>query len=179
MATTTAVLSSPTLHTLRSLHPHTLSLPVLVPNMQGFQAFQKLLALPSPLPSNSSLAPVPITNEIAIFISASEAFSKANLNCTISESIDRLIPVVELALSLGIKVRGYISVVIGCPFEGKVQASKVEEVARRLVEMGCYEISLGDTIGVGTPLSWNSLIEVVAKKIGVEKLAVSRFSLLY
>lgn len=170
MASTTAVLSSPILHALRARDP-TLSLPVLVPNTQGLTSLLALLNTPSPL--SSAPAPPPITDEIAVFISASEGFSRANLNCSIAQSLERLEPVVKTALEIGLKVRGYVSVVVGCPFEGRVEPGKVREVAKALVEMGCYEISLGDTIGVGTPESWREMVHAVGKSVNVSLMAVS------
>ncbi|KAL8279606.1 hypothetical protein RQP46_007919 [Phenoliferia psychrophenolica] len=128
MATTTSVMTSPILASLAASHP-SLSLPVLVPNAQGLTSF---LSLPLPTLPN---------REIAIFVAASESFSKANLNCSIAESIARLGPVVERAKKEGIRVRGYVSVVAGCPFEGRVGEKEVASVVRELVGMGCYELS--------------------------------------
>ncbi|KAK4693192.1 hydroxymethylglutaryl-CoA lyase, partial [Phenoliferia sp. Uapishka_3] len=115
----------------------------------------------------STLPSPPPTSEIAIFVSATESFSRANLNCSIRESLDRLALVVWRAKKEGIKVRGYVSVVVGCPFEGKVEEGMVGSVVRELKGMGCYEVSLGDTIGVGTPGSWMKLLEKLGKE-GVE-----------
>lgn len=167
MATTSAVLSSPVLRALSAAHP-ALSLPVLVPNAVGLKA---LLALIETLPSP------PPTSEIAIFVAASESFSRANLNCSIRESIDRLAPVVEQAKANGIKVRGYVSVVAGCPFEGRIDPAMVTSVTKELADMGCYEVSLGDTIGVGTPATWTTLLEQLGKSMDVAKLAVRSPSL--
>ena len=127
------------------VHP-SISYPVLVPNMRGLEALQKLLA-----EYKDASKRVPPTDEIAIFTAASESFCKANTNCTIAESLDRLSDVASRAISSGLKVRGYISVVAGCPYEGKVDAEAVGRVSKALLDMGCYEISLGDTIGAGTP----------------------------
>ena len=110
------------------------SYPVLVPNMKGLEA-----------------AMAARVEEIAVFGAATESFSRRNTNCSIAESFERFEPVCKAALDKGIKVRGYISVVLGCPYEGEVAPKAVADVARRLWDMGCYEISLGDTIGAGTP----------------------------
>ncbi len=130
------------------------SYPVLTPNLKGFQAALAAGA-----------------TEVAIFGAASEAFSKKNINCSIAQSMERFRPVAEAAAQANVKVRGYVSCVIGCPYEGDVAPEKVAEVSKALYEMGCYEVSLGDTIGVGTPGRTKSMIEVVAKVVPVEKLA--------
>jgi hydroxymethylglutaryl-CoA lyase len=109
--------------------------------------------------------------EVAVFGAASEAFSKKNINCSIAESLERFRPVVERARQEKVKVRGYISCVVGCPYEGDIEPQKVAEVAAALYEMGCYEVSLGDTIGVGTPGKTRAMIEACAMRIPVEKLA--------
>jgi hydroxymethylglutaryl-CoA lyase len=131
------------------------SYPVLVPNEKGLDA-----ALASGV------------EEIAVFGAASESFSRRNINCSIEESIERFRPVVERALERGLRVRGYVSCVLGCPYEGEVPAAKVAEVATRLADLGCYEVSLGDTIGVGTPVKARAMIDAVAACVPVEKLAV-------
>ncbi len=128
--------------------------PVLVPNMKGLE--------------NALAAKA---EEIAIFGAATEAFSKRNINCSIAESLERFEPVCRAALDHGMRVRGYMSVVLGCPYEGEVKPEAVAAVAQRLYDIGCYEISLGDTIGTGTPAKAQRMIETVAKKIPVEKLA--------
>jgi len=130
------------------------SYPVLVPNMKGLEA---ALAAGS--------------QEVAVFGAATEAFSRRNTNCSIAESLERFAPVCKTALAADVKVRGYISVVLGCPFEGEVDPNVVAELAARLLEMGCYEVSLGDTIGVGTPGKTKRLIETVARRVPLEKLA--------
>jgi hydroxymethylglutaryl-CoA lyase len=130
------------------------SYPVLTPNLKGFQAAHAAGA-----------------TEIAIFGAASEAFSKKNINCSIAESLERFRPVAEAAKAAGVKVRGYISCVLGCPYEGEVPPQKVAEVAGALYEMGCYEVSLGDTIGVGTPGKAQKMIEAVAKRVPIGHLA--------
>jgi hydroxymethylglutaryl-CoA lyase len=128
--------------------------PVLTPNLQGFERALEAGA-----------------EEVAIFGAASEAFSQKNINCSIAESLERFAPVMEAAKAKGIKVRGYVSCVLGCPYEGEVAPTKVAEVAHRLFAMGCYEISLGDTVGVGTPGKAQAMIAAVAAKVPVEKLA--------
>ncbi len=129
--------------------------PVLVPNMKGFVGAQAAGA-----------------EEIAVFAAASESFSKRNINCTIAESLDRFRPVMEAAEKAGMRVRGYISCVLGCPYEGRVAPAKVAEVSAELANMGCYEISLGDTIGVGTPGKASAMIDAVAAKVPRDRLAV-------
>lgn len=131
------------------------SYPVLVPNEKGLDAAMAAGA-----------------REIAVFGAASEAFSQRNINCTIAESLDRFRPVAAKALAAGIKVRGYVSCVLGCPYEGAVDAGKVAEMAATLVEMGCYEVSLGDTIGVGTPAKAAAMLRRVAVDVPVAKLAL-------
>ena len=130
------------------------SYPVLVPNLKGLDA-----ALASK------------AGEIAVFAAASETFSRKNINCSIGESLDRFAPVVEKALAAGIRVRGYISCSLGCPYEGKIAPAAVARVSARLFQMGCYEISLGDTIGVGTPLAVQEVFETAAEQIPRESLA--------
>jgi len=131
------------------------SYPVLVPNMRGFEA-----------------AVAAGAEEIAVFGAASETFSRKNINASIAESLERFAPVAEAARAKGIRVRGYISCVVGCPYEGAVKPEAVAEVAKRLDAMGCYEISLGDTIGVGTPGKVKRMLETVARTVPVERLAV-------
>ncbi|MDB6146171.1 MAG: Hydroxymethylglutaryl-CoA lyase [Pseudomonas sp.] len=109
--------------------------------------------------------------EVAVFASASEAFSQRNINCSISESLERFVPIMEAARLHGFKVRGYVSCVLGCPYEGQVAPDQVAAVANELFAMGCYEISLGDTIGTGTPGATQTLFETVAGKIPRGKLA--------
>ena len=130
------------------------SYPSLTPNMRGFDAAMD----------------VGVT-EVAIFGAASESFSMKNINCTISESLDRFVPIMEAARQKGVAVRGYVSCVLGCPYEGSIAPEAVAEVSGRLLEIGCYEISLGDTVGVGTAEETKRLIEVVADHVPVEKLA--------
>ena len=109
--------------------------------------------------------------EVAVFGAASEAFSQKNINCSIAESLERFRPVVEAARANDIPVRGYVSTVLGCPYQGDVSPQQVASVARDLSAMGCYEISLGDTIGVGTPLKAKRMLEAVAREVPVERLA--------
>ena len=130
------------------------SYPVLVPNMKGLEGAMAAKA-----------------GEIAIFAAATEAFSKRNTNCSIAESFDRFEPVCKAALHSGLRVRGYVSVVLGCPYEGEVKPEAVADVSKRLFDLGCYEVSLGDTIGTGTAAKAQRMIELVATKIPVEKLA--------
>ena len=130
------------------------SYPVLTPNLKGFEAARAAGA-----------------TEVAVFGAASEAFSKKNINCSIAESLERFRPVVERALKENVKVRGYISCVVGCPYEGEVKPQKVAEVAGALYDMGCYEVSLGDTIGVGTPRKTQAMIDACTARVPVAKLA--------
>ncbi|MDJ0950813.1 MAG: hydroxymethylglutaryl-CoA lyase [Alphaproteobacteria bacterium] len=131
------------------------SYPVLVPNMKGFEA-----------------AVAAEAEEIAIFGAASESFSKRNINASIAESMARFEPVVAAAKARDIRVRGYVSCVLGCPYEGDIVPSSVAEVAEQLFKMGCYEISLGDTIGVGTPGKAQAMIATVAERVPPSRLAV-------
>lgn len=109
--------------------------------------------------------------EVAVFGAASESFTQKNINCSIAESLERFAPVIEMAQKTGVPVRGYVSTVLGCPYEGEIAPQKVAEVSKTLFEMGCYEISLGDTIGVGTPLKAKRMLEAVNRHIPMEKLA--------
>ncbi len=126
----------------------------LTPNLKGFEA--------------AMLAGV---KEVAVFAAASEAFSQKNINCSIAESLERFVPVMEAARAQGVRVRGYVSCVLGCPYEGEVAPQQVAAVARELFEMGCYEVSLGDTIGTGTAGKTRTLFEVVGRDIPRDKLA--------
>jgi len=128
--------------------------PVLAPNLKGYQAAHAAGA-----------------DEVAIFPAATEAFSKRNLNASIAEALARFKEVADAAIRDGVKVRGYVSCVVGCPYEGEVAPEKVVRVARALYDMGCYEVSLGDTIGVGTPAKVQTMIEACAKHVPIEKLA--------
>ncbi len=109
--------------------------------------------------------------EVAVFAAASEAFSQRNINCSISESLQRFVPIMDAARKHGVRVRGYVSCVLGCPYEGQVDASQVAAVARELYEMGCYEVSLGDTIGTGTPGATRHLFNVVGAQVPRPQLA--------
>lgn len=109
--------------------------------------------------------------EVAVFAAASESFSQRNINCSISESLDRFLPILEAARLHGISVRGYVSCVLGCPYEGDIAPKQVAAVANELFAMGCYEVSLGDTIGTGTPGATRTLFDVVAGQIPRGKLA--------
>lgn len=111
-------------------------------------------------------------DEVAVFGAASESFTQKNINCSIEESQERFRPLLERAQKDGIRVRGYVSCVLGCPYEGDIDPARVAEVSAALMEMGCYEISLGDTIGVGTPEAARRMIGAVAAKVPLEKLAV-------
>ncbi|NWE46837.1 hydroxymethylglutaryl-CoA lyase [Pseudomonas gingeri] len=109
--------------------------------------------------------------EVAVFAAASEAFSQRNINCSISESLERFVPIMDAARQHGVTVRGYVSCVLGCPYEGQVAAEQVAVVARELYAMGCYEVSLGDTIGTGTPGATRRMFEVVSAQVPRDKLA--------
>jgi isopropylmalate/homocitrate/citramalate synthase len=129
--------------------------PVLVPNLQGLEA-----------------ALAAGTREIAVFAAASESFSRRNINCSIAESLARFAPVAERAQAAGLGLRGYVSCVLGCPYEGAVAPAKVAEVAAGLAALGCAEISLGDTIGVGTPGAARAMVAAVAERLPLERLAL-------
>ncbi|WP_375738223.1 hydroxymethylglutaryl-CoA lyase [Pseudomonas boanensis] len=126
----------------------------LAPNLKGFEA-----ALEAGV------------KEVAVFAAASESFSQKNINCSIAESLERFVPVIDAARAQGISVRGYVSCVLGCPYEGTVPAEQVASVAAELYAMGCYEVSLGDTIGTGTAGATRHMFEVVGAKVPRDKLA--------
>jgi hydroxymethylglutaryl-CoA lyase len=128
---------------------------VLVPNYKGYEA------------AHAAGAKV-----VSVFAAASEGFSRANINCSIAESIERFKPVVGRAKADGVKVRGYVSCVLGCPFDGEVKPQAVTDVAKRLWDLGCYEISLGDTIGVGTPVKAREMLRAVAMHVPAAHLAM-------
>lgn len=111
-------------------------------------------------------------DEVAVFGAASESFSQKNINCSIEESLQRFAPLMALAKSHDLPVRGYVSCVLGCPYEGEIDVKNVAFVAKKLLDMGCYEISLGDTVGVGTPMAVKSMLNEVLTVVPVEKLAV-------
>jgi hydroxymethylglutaryl-CoA lyase len=128
--------------------------PVLVPNMKGLEAALAAGA-----------------KEVAVFGAATESFSQKNINCSIAESLERFRLVTDAARTAGVRVRGYVSCVLGCPYEGEVAPIAVADLTRALFEMGCYEVSLGDTIGVGTPVRVKALIEAVARRAPLKKIA--------
>jgi hydroxymethylglutaryl-CoA lyase len=127
---------------------------VLTPNLKGYEA-----------------AVAAGAKEVAVFAAASEGFSQKNINCSIAESIDRFIPVFRAAKSQGIRVRGYVSCVVECPYDGVIEPKQVADVAARLYEMGSYEVSLGDTIGKGTPASVRRMLDAVSAKVPANQLA--------
>ncbi|MBO3275464.1 hydroxymethylglutaryl-CoA lyase [Pseudomonas schmalbachii] len=126
----------------------------LAPNMKGFEA-----ALEAKV------------EEVAVFAAASEAFSQKNINCSIKESLERFVPIMEAARQHNVRVRGYVSCVLGCPYQGEVDVQQVADVSAELFAMGCYEVSLGDTIGVGTAGATRNMFEVVGTKVPRDKLA--------
>jgi hydroxymethylglutaryl-CoA lyase len=128
--------------------------PVLTPNIKGFEA-----------------AVAAGATEVAVFAAASESFSRRNINCSIAESIERFKPVFAAAKEQGIKVRGYVSCVVGCPYEGPIAPGPVADVAAQLYELGSYEVSLGDTIGVGTPATVLRMLEAVSRRVPTGRLA--------
>lgn len=129
--------------------------PVLVPNLKGMER-----------------AVEAGVDEIAIFTAASESFNQRNINCSIAESLQRFVPVMELARANNIDVRGYVSCVLGCPYEGPIAAAKVAAVAKDLHSMGCYEISLGDTIGAGTPKLAAAMVAECSQSVPIDRLAI-------
>lgn len=131
------------------------SYPVLVPNLQGYERARAVGA-----------------GEVAVFTAASEAFNRRNVNASIDESIDRFMPVLERARADGVRVRGYVSTVLGCPYQGEVPLADVVRVAARLHALGCYEVSLGDTIGVGTPARARAMLKAVAAEVPMDALAI-------
>jgi hydroxymethylglutaryl-CoA lyase len=129
--------------------------PVLIPNVKGLQ---KALTVG--------------VKDIAVFTTPSEAFCQRNTNCSVAESMVRIAEIIPIAKADGIRVRGYLSCVLGCPYEGDIDAHKVADLAERLIALGCYEVSLGDTIGVGTPLQTKAMLEIVIQKVPAKQLAV-------
>jgi hydroxymethylglutaryl-CoA lyase len=129
--------------------------PVLVPNIKGYEAARAAGA-----------------EEIAIFAAASETFSQRNTNCSIDESFERFAPVVAAAMRDGVAVRGYVSCVVDCPYEGAISPVAVSNVSRRLLDLGCYEVSLGETIGTATPGRMQTMLRMVMEAVPHEKLAV-------
>src|SRR5580693_2862874 len=140
---------------LRGVNHLTGEFHVLVPNEKGYEAARAAGA-----------------KVISVFAAASEGFSRANINCSIAESIERFKPVVARAKSDGVRVRGYVSCVLGCPFDGEIKPKAVADVAKTLWDLGCYEISLGDTIGVGTPLKAKEMLRAVAAHVPAKNLAM-------
>ncbi|WP_250494920.1 hydroxymethylglutaryl-CoA lyase [Caballeronia sp. GAWG1-1] len=130
------------------------TLAALVPNLKGLEAALAAHA-----------------DEVAVFAAASESFSQKNINCSIDESIARFEPVIGAAREAGVRVRGYVSCVLGCPFEGEIAPEAVARVAKRLYDLGCYEISLGDTIGAGTPLKTQAMLDACAAQVPLQALA--------
>jgi len=129
--------------------------PVLVPNLQGYERARAVGA-----------------EEVAVFTAASEAFNRKNINAGIDESIERFMPVLERARADGVKVRGYVSTVLGCPYQGEVPVADVVRVASRMHALGCYEVSLGDTIGIGTPGAARAMLRAVAAEVPMAALAI-------
>lgn len=142
---------------------------VLIPNGKGLDEVFRLLSA-SVSPDSAAKPPPPLT-EVAIFTAATDAFSRANTNATVSESLARLEPVARAARDKGLQVRGYVSVVVTCPYSGRVDPRRVRDVSRELLRMGCYEVSLGDTTGTGTPASVRAVLDEVCKEIDPSKLA--------
>jgi hydroxymethylglutaryl-CoA lyase len=138
------------IHKLPNIH-----YPVLVPNLQGYERARAVGA-----------------TEVAIFTAASEAFNQKNINASIDESIERFMPVLVQAKQDGVNVRGYVSTVLGCPYQGDVPISDVVRVSKKLFALGCYEISLGDTIGIGTPKNARAMLAAVAAEIPMQQLAI-------
>ena len=136
-------------------HSNGIQYSALTPNMQGLEA-----AMQAGL------------SEVAVFAAASETFSQKNINCSIAESIKRFEPVVSVALANNINVRAYVSCVAGCPYEGDISIAAVNEVTQRLLELGCYEVSLGDTIGVASPRKIETLVKILSRSIALEQLAI-------
>ena len=127
----------------------------LTPNMKGYERAKASGA-----------------DEVAIFSAASESFSQKNTNCSIAESMERFAPIMDAAKADGLKVRGYVSCVVGCPYDGEIAPELVADIAEKLIAAGCYEVSLGDTIGVGTPASVKKMLNAVLKKVPADKIAV-------
>lgn len=141
---------------LRRIRRHPgVSYPVLVPNLTGLEAARQAGA-----------------EEISVFVAASETFSRRNINASVQEGVERAIQVTAAAIDAGLRVRGYLSCTLGCPYEGDVPAATVVRIAKQLSDGGCYEISLGDTIGAGTPLKARKLVDSVAAQVPIERIAV-------
>tara|TARA_B100001939_G_C16909785_1_gene604062 strand:+ start:186 stop:1088 length:903 start_codon:yes stop_codon:yes gene_type:complete len=132
-----------------------ISYPVLTPNLKGLEGAVAIAA-----------------DTVCVFATPSETFSKKNTNCSVSEALKRAKYVADVAISKGLKVRGYISTVITCPYEGEISPVEVAKLSEELIKMGCYEVSLGDTIGSGTPIKTRKMVSACINAIGVDKLAV-------
>lgn len=164
---------------LRDIEAGAFVSPKRVPNMAGSgELMQRLprragVSYPCLVPNDTGLdaALASGCTDIALFAAVSETFSQRNTACSIAESMDRLSAVARRALDAGVRVRGYLSCVIGCPYEGAVESRKVADMAARLIDMGCYEVSLGDTTGIGTPAQIAALIDTVAAQVAVTRLA--------
>lgn len=127
----------------------------LTPNMKGFES-----------------ATLAKADEVAIFTAASESFTQKNINCSIEESIERFMPLIDAAKNKNLRVRAYVSCILGCPYEGKISHKQVIDVSQRLLELGCYEVSLGDTIGVGRPHDTRALLQNMLKEFSTDQLAL-------
>ena len=145
--------------------------PVLVPNQRGLENLLELL-------ENHPVSP-PLTDEIAVFTAATDSFTQRNLNCSVAESLKKLEIVTRAALDKGLRVRGYVSVVVACPFEGRTDFKRVRDVTKELLDMGCYEVSLGETVGQGRPHEVAEMLEEVKKSNPVDTLAVRFFSVFF
>ncbi|CCQ12106.1 Hydroxymethylglutaryl-CoA lyase [Pseudoalteromonas luteoviolacea B = ATCC 29581] len=165
---------------LRNIEAGAFVSPKWVPQMADSMDVITALTLPdhvelsalTPNLKGAELAVQSGVKEFAIFTAASEAFTQKNINCSIKESIERFLPVMELAKAHNIRVRGYVSCVVGCPYQGEVEPHQVLEVCKQLLALGCYEISLGDTVGVGTPNKVERLLDLLLQHIPSDKLAV-------
>ncbi|MCF6289350.1 MAG: hydroxymethylglutaryl-CoA lyase [Proteobacteria bacterium] len=136
-------------------HKDNVNYSTLVPNLKGME-----------IAINADI------KEVAVFTAASDSFTKKNINCNIDESLLRFVPVIKLAKQHNIKVRGYVSCVLGCPYEGEVDRNKVAEVTEKLFKLGCYEVSLGDTIGTGTPLKAQAMLQACMEVAAIDNLAL-------
>lgn len=154
--------------------------PKWVPQMaDSFEVFQQLTRRPgviysalTPNLKGFELAMIAHVDEMAIFTAASEAFTQKNINCSIEESIERFVPLIDAAKNHGKKVRAYVSCILGCPYEGKISHEKVINVSRKLLELGCYEVSLGDTIGIGRPHETKALLQSMLREFSTHELAL-------
>ncbi|CAH7673735.1 hypothetical protein PPACK8108_LOCUS8622 [Phakopsora pachyrhizi] len=166
MSSTSEIVSDPSLRGFRG-KDQTVRFSCLIPNPKGFETLRSVQN------SSGELIDGATVDEIAIFASATESFSRANLNCTISESLKRMDRVVEQAKELRIRVRGYVSCVFGCPYQGKVDPRQALSVSRELLSMGCYEVSISDTIGVGVPSQVEECLNLFSRSdISLERLGI-------